>query len=441
MKKSLIRLLFKNLHIIDIENQSFIDGDILIEDGKISKLGKIKDISEITKIINCKGMQAIPGLVDIHTHLREPGEEYKETIRTASRAAVNGGFVAICGMANTTPTVDTIGTVKYILERGMKINLAKVYTYGAVTKNLEGKELSEINDLVKGGIIGLSDDGNTIMDPIILLRALSYVKMFDIPIVLHEEDINLSENGVMHEGDMQTKLGMAGIPDLSEDTITYRDLRIAEYVNGRVHITHISSKNTLEVIEIAKKRGIRVTCDVTPHHLLLNDTKIECFNTNYKMKPPLRSEEDRLSLIEGIKTGLIDIIATDHAPHAIYEKEVEFNYAPFGVTGLETAFPVLYTNLVRNDKITIFRFLELLNSNPVKYFDIDIPTDIKEGNDATFIIFSDDKEWEINTDLFESKSRNNAFLGEKVYGRIEYTIINGDMKLEKRKIDKKKKGV
>jgi dihydroorotase len=434
MKKSLNRLLFKNLHIIDIENQSFIDGDILIEDGKINKLGKIKDIGDNTKIIDCKGMQAIPGLVDIHTHLREPGEEYKETIRTASRSAVNGGFVAISGMANTTPTVDTIGTVKYILERGKEINLAKIYTYGTVTKNREGKELSEINDLVKGGIIGLSDDGNTIMDPTILLRALSYVKMFDIPIVLHEEDINLSENGVMHEGEMQTKLGMAGIPDLSEDTITYRDLRIAEYVNGRVHITHISSKNTLEVIDIAKRRGVRVTCDVTPHHLLLNDTKIECFDTNYKMKPPLRSEEDRLALIESIKTGLIDIIATDHAPHAIYEKEVEFNYAPFGVTGLETTFPVLYTNLVKSDKITIFRFLELLNSNPVKYFEIDIPIDIKEGNDATFIIFSDDKEWKIDTDLFESKSRNNAFLGEKVYGRIEYTIVNGDMKLEKRKI-------
>lgn len=435
MKKSLNRLLFKNLHIIDVENKSFIDGDILIEDGKISKIGKIEDIAENVEIIDCNGMQAIPGLVDIHTHLREPGEEYKETIRTASRAAVNGGFVAISGMANTTPTVDTIGTVKYILERGVEINLAKIYTYGAVTKNREGKELAEINDLIKGGVIGLSDDGNTIMDPKILLRALSYVKMFDIPIVLHEDDINISENGVMHEGDIQTKLGMIGIPDLSEDTITYRDLRIAEYVNGRIHITHISAKNTLGVIELAKRRGIRVTCDVTPHHLLLNDTKIESFDTNYKIKPPLRSEKDRLALIEGIKTGLIDIIATDHAPHAIYEKEVEFNYAPFGVTGLETAFPILYTNLVKNNEISIFRFLELMNSNPIKYFGINIPTDIKDGTDATFIIFSDDKEWEIDTDLFKSKSRNNAFLGEKVYGKIEYTIINGDIKAEKGKVD------
>ncbi len=433
MKKSYDRILFKNVNLIDTKNKTIEKKDILIGNGKIEKLGEINDVD--AKVIDCQGMYASPGLVDIHTHLREPGYEYKETIDTVSRAAVNGGFVAITGMANTVPAVDTAGTVRYVLERGKDVDLAKIYTYGAVTKNLEGKELAEINDLVKEGVIGLSDDGNTIMDPSLLLRALKYIKMFDIPIVLHEEDINLSEEGVMHEGKVQAKLGMVGIPDLSEDTITYRDLRIAEYVDGRVHITHVSSKNTLDVIKYAKDRNVKVTCDVTPHHLLLNDTYVETFNTNYKMKPPLRSEEDRLALVDGIKTGLIDIIATDHAPHAIYEKEVEFNYAPFGVTGLETAFPVLYTELVKKGEIDIFQLLKLMNENPVKYFKIDIPTRMQEGEDATFMIFKEE-DWKITPRYFQSKSRNNAFIDKNVGVRVMFTLVEGDMKLVEGEIKK-----
>ncbi|NIA22796.1 MAG: amidohydrolase family protein [Proteobacteria bacterium] len=432
MKKS-SKTVFKNLNIIDTKNKTIEKNDILVDGGKIIEIGKIN--AKDAEIKDCTGMFAAPGLVDIHTHLREPGYEYKETIDTASRAAVNGGFVAVAGMANTKPAVDTAGTVRYVLERGKDANLAKIYTYGAVTKNLEGKELAEINDLAKEGVIGLSDDGNTIMDPSLLLRALKYVKMFDLPIVLHEEDINISEEGVMHEGKVQAKLGMAGIPDLAEDTITYRDLRIAEYVDGRVHITHVSAKNTLDVIEYAKDRGVKVTCDVTPHHLLLNDTYIESFNTNYKMKPPLRSEDDRLALVDGIKTGLIDIIATDHAPHAVYEKEVEFNYAPFGVTGLETAFPALYTKLVETGIIDIFKLLELMNKNPVERFKLDIATNIEKGADATFMIFKKE-DWIINEGYFKSKSRNNAFLGEKVDVRVLYTLVDGDLKLNNGEIKK-----
>lgn len=432
MKKS-SKTVFKNLNIIDTKNKTIEKNDILVDGGKIIEIGKIN--AKDAEIKDCTGMFAAPGLVDIHTHLREPGYEYKETIDTASRAAVNGGFVAVAGMANTKPAVDTAGTVRYVLERGKDANLAKIYTYGAVTKNLEGKELAEINDLAKEGVIGLSDDGNTIMDPSLLLRALKYVKMFDLPIVLHEEDINISEEGVMHEGKVQAKLGMAGIPDLAEDTITYRDLRIAEYVDGRVHITHVSAKNTLDVIEYAKDRGVKVTCDVTPHHLLLNDTYIESFNTNYKMKPPLRSEDDRLALVGGIKTGLIDIIATDHAPHAVYEKEVEFNYAPFGVTGLETAFPALYTKLVETGIIDIFKLLELMNKNPVERFKLDIATNIEKGADATFMIFKKE-DWIINEGYFKSKSRNNAFLGEKVDVRVLYTLVDGDLKLNNGEIKK-----
>lgn len=432
MKKS-SKIIFKNVNIIDTKNKTIEKNDILIDEGKIIKIGKIK--AENAEVKDCTGMFASPGLVDIHTHLREPGYEYKETIDTASRAAVNGGFVAITGMANTKPAVDTAGTVRYVLERGKDVNLARIYTYGAVTKNLEGKELAEINDLAREGVVGLSDDGNTIMDPSLLLRALKYVKMFNLPIVLHEEDTNISEEGVMHEGKVQAKLGMVGIPDLAEDTITYRDLRIAEYVDGRVHVTHVSAKKTLDVIRHAKERGVKVTCDVTPHHLLLDDTCIETFNTNFKMKPPLRSEEDRLSLIDGIKKGIIDIIATDHAPHAIYEKEVEFNYAPFGVTGLETAFPVLYTKLVENGIIDIFKLLELMNKNPVEIFKLDIPKSIEEGIDATFMIFKNE-EWIINEAYFKSKSRNNAFLGEKVNVRVIYTLVDGELKLNNGEIEK-----
>ena len=432
MKKS-SKTVFKNLNIINTRNRKIERNDLLVKGDKIIDIGKIKDRD--AEIIDCDGMFAAPGLVDIHTHLREPGFEYKETIDTASMAAVNGGFVAITGMANTKPAVDTAGTVRYVLERGKDADFAKVYTYGAVTKNLEGKELAEINDLAREGVIGLSDDGNPITDPSLLLRALKYVKMFDLPIVLHEEDLAISEDGVMHEGNVQAKLGMAGIPDLAEDTMTYRDLRIAEYVNGKVHITHVSSKNTLDVIKFAKDRGVKVTCDVTPHHLLLNDSYIETFNTNYKMKPPLRSENDRLALIEGIRSGLIDIIATDHAPHAIYEKEVEFNYAPFGVTGLETAFPVLYSKLVETNTIDVFKLFELMNKNPVDRFNIDIPTTIKKGGNATFIVFNKG-EWTIDEHYFKSKSRNNAFLGDKVGVKVIHTLIDGDFKMKNGEIKK-----
>jgi len=418
-----MQLLIKNARVIDAKSKTDDCLDVLITGGKIAKLAKnIK--AKDAKIFDAKGLIVMPGLVDMHVHLREPGFEYKETILTGSKAAAAGGFTSVCCMPNTDPVVDNQEVVEFISSQSKKAGLINVFCVGAITKGLKGRELSDIGDLKAAGCVALSDDGNPVMNSEIMRRAMEYAGMFGLPIISHSEDIDLSAGGVMNEGLVSTKLGLKGIPRVAEISMVSRDIELSRYTGTPLHIAHVSCRESIDLIKKAKKQGIKVTCECTPHHFSLSEEELIDYDTNKKVNPPLRSRDDIKALIDALKDGTIDAIATDHAPHAETEKDIEFDQASFGIAGLETALGLAVLKLVDKGVLSFMDLVRKMSYNPASILNLGKGC-IYEGQDADLTVFDPNKEWEVTVDSFLSKSKNSPFIGKRLKGKVILTIAGG----------------
>ncbi len=417
-------LLIKGGRVVDPSQG--VDGqyDILIENGRVVKIEKNISETEATEVLDVDGLIVSPGFIDLHSHLRDPGQEWKEDIETGSQAAVAGGITSVCCMANTDPVNDNPAITKYIIEKAEKVGLCDVFPVGAITKGLKGEELAEIGLMVKAGAVAISDDGETPKDAKLLRNAMDYARSLGIPVFCHSEDKSLSAGGHMNEGFLSNYLGVPGMPAEAEDIGTMRDILIAKLTGAHVHICHVSSKGALEIIKRAKEEGVRVTCEITPHHFTLTEDAVRSFDTNAKMCPPLRTEEDVKMCKEALKTGIADVIATDHAPHTVDEKMVEFCQAPFGIIGFQTMLP-LSLNLVREGYISLFQLIEKISTVPARVINKkDIGT-LRRGARANIAIFDPDEEYVFTKEMIKSKSYNSPFLNEKLKGKVKFTIYNG----------------
>jgi dihydroorotase len=421
-----MNILITNGRVVDPSQELDAKLDVLIEDGLVTRVDK--KIKANVTVIDAEGLVITPGFIDLHTHLREPGQEHKETIATGTRAAVAGGYTAVCAMANTVPPNDERAVTEMIIAESARNGACRVYPIGAVSRGLKGEELAELADLRLAGCVAVSDDGKPVYNAQLMRRALEYCSMLNMPIVAHEEDANLNEGGVMHEGYYSTLLGMAGIPSASEETMVARDVILAALTKAHVHIAHLSTAGAIAVVRDARKRGVRVTCEVTPHHIALGDDAVQSFSTNLKMNPPLRSTEHREALLEAIADGTVDAIATDHAPHHFDEKNVEFDLAPFGVIGLETAFGVCYDRLVREKVIALPRLIDLLSCGPARTFALPGGT-LREGSLGDVTILDLDTRYAV-TNTFKSMSTNSPFIGETLHGRAVMTVVGGAVKFD-----------
>jgi dihydroorotase len=420
-----MNLLITGARVLDPSQELDATLDILIEGGSIARVDKKIKAANV-ETIDASGLIATPGFIDLHTHLREPGQEHKETIATGTRAAVTGGYTAVCAMANTVPPNDERAVTEMMRAEAARNGWCRVYPIGAVSKGLKGEELAELADLHAAGCVAVSDDGKPVWNAQLMRRALEYCSMLGMPVIAHEEDANLVEGGVMHEGYYSTLLGMRGIPAASEETLVARDVILARLTSAHVHIAHLSTAGAVDIVRRARAEGVKVTCEVTPHHIALGDDAVQTFSTNLKMNPPLRSEAHRQALIEGIADGTIDAIATDHAPHHFDEKNVEFDLAPFGVTGLETAFAVCYDRLVREKVIGLSRLIELLSTGPARVFNLPGGT-LRKGSLGDVTLLDLDARYQVTKD-FQSKAANSPFVGETLQGRAVATIVGGVLK-------------
>jgi len=398
-------LLFKNGLMVDPSQSICEKMDILVDNSKVMELSKDIQITSDMQVIDIENKIITPGLIDMHVHLREPGFEHKETILTGSQAAIRGGFTGIACMPNTKPAADNEGVVELIIARAKKYALADVYPIACVTKGQEGKELTEFAILNECGAVAFSDDGYTVKNSGVMRRALDYAKMLDLLIISHCEDEDLIGEGVMHEGLISTQLGLAGIPPAGEEIIIDRDIRLAELTNGRIHIAHVSTKGGVEIIRAAKKKGVKVTAEVTPHHFSLTHEAVRDYNTNTKVNPPLRTKEDVTALIKGLQDGTIDCIVTDHAPHAREEKEVEYEYAPVGISGLETAVPLAWHNLYGAGHLTMLELINALSTAPAKILGIDRGS-LKVGKIADITVIDPELTQEVKAKNFASLGKN-----------------------------------
>ena len=398
--------------------------DIQIKKGIISKVAeKIVDAKD-KQIIDAAGKYVFPGFVDLHSHLRDPGQTYKEDIVTGTRAAAKGGYTTICAMPNTDPIVDNIATVEYIKRKAKDVGSCKVLVIGALTKKAEGVEISEVASMLEGGIVAVSDDGKCVQNTKIMLNAMKYVSSFNIPIIIHAEDYNLAGKGLINAGKMSTKLGLGGIPALAEEIIISRDIMLAENLKCHLHIAHISTARSIQMVREAKQRGLYITAEVTPHHLLLNEEACSTYDTNTKVKPPLRTEKDRQACIAGLLDGTIDFVATDHAPHSDFEKEKEFSIAPFGINNFETSFASLYTGLVLNKKFDLPFLINKLSTTPAQFLKLNCG-DITKGKTADLTIADLEADVLFTPDSMLSKSNNTPYLNKSLKGKIEKTICDG----------------
>ena len=426
-RQSKEKILIKNGRVIDPANKIDAVMDILIDNGKIIEIGKkLRTPNSALRIIDASGKIITPGLIDMHVHLREPGYEYKETIKTGTEAALAGGFTSIACMPNTKPVNDNQSVTDFILDKARKEGVVNVYPVGAITKGLKGEELSEIGELKSSGVVAITDDGKPVMNSELMRRGMEYASMFDLPVISHCEDLKLSEGGVMNEGFVSTELGLKGIPDTAEVVMVARDIALAELTGAKLHIAHASTRGAVSSIREAKLRGVNVTCETAPHYFTITEKEVIGYDTNAKMNPPLRTEDNLKAIKEGLRDGTIDVIATDHAPHEVSEKEVEFDRALFGIVGLETALP-LTLRLVHDGVISISEAISKLTINPVRILGLNKGT-LSVGSDADITIIDPDKEWQVDVTKFKSKGRNSPFQGWRVKGAVEVVIVGGHIK-------------
>lgn len=431
MKKAKYDLVVKGGRVVDPALGFGTEADIFIRDGKIAKTARMsaassREIASLPEenIIDAAEKIVTPGLIDMHVHLREPGREDKETIITGCQAAAAGGFTSVCCMPNTSPAIDNQETVKFVLSRAENAD-ARVYVVGAITKALKGEELAEIGDLVKIGAVAVSDDGNYVQNPEIMRQALEYAKMFDIPIITHAEDKYLCADGIMNESYEGTRLGIKGRPAVGEVIAILRDIKLCEFVGGRLHVAHVSTAGGVDAIRQAKKEGIDVTAEAAPHHFTLTDDEIgREFNTNLRVHPPIRTKRDVEAIIEGLVDGTIDCIASDHAPHSEEEKDVEFDQAPPGMIGLETTLGLVKTRLIDKGYLPWADAIRKMTINPARVLKLPGGT-LEKGSDADIAIIDQDRKWTVKKDKFRSKSKNSPFIGWKLSGKVVYTILGG----------------
>ncbi len=418
-------LLIKNVKPLSRSHDGKTELDIRIKNGSITEIGKGLDAGNSEKVHDAKGSYLSPGWMDMHVHLREPGYEHKETIESGCRAAAFGGFTEVACMPNTKPPIHTRDVVEFIKKKSEPLAV-NVHPIGCVSKERKGKSIAEMADMQDGGAVAFSDDGDPVYNSELMRVALEYSSMLGVPIINHEEDLKLSRPGHMHEGKVSTRLGLDGTPGIAEEVMIARDILLAEFTGGHVHVAHISTAKAVELVRRAKADGIHVTTEVCAHHFDLTDEEIERqhFDTNYKMHPPLRTQEDVEAMIEGLADGTIDAICTDHAPHAIEEKEVEFIYAPNGIIGLETAWGVTGKRLLKTNKMKLKDVLAKLIDNPRKILNLDVPK-IEEGAPANLTLFNTDQEWTFEQKHIKSKSKNSPYVGSQMVGRAEAIYNKG----------------
>jgi dihydroorotase len=432
-----MKLLLTGARVIDPAQKTDSRLDILIEDGKIAKTGtqlakstRSKDADNITKIIDLDGMILVPGLIDMHTHLREPGFEYKETIASGTAAAVAGGFTSIACMPNTDPVNDNRSITEFIRRKAAEAALANVYPVGAISKDSAGSQLTEFWDLKEAGIVALSDDGKPVMNAALMRRAMEYADSLQLPVISHCEDIHLSANGVMNEGYYSTILGLNGIPGIAEEAMVSRDILIAEFTKTAVHIAHVSTAGSVRLIRDAKARGLKVTAETAPHYFTLTDESLQRYDTNFKINPPLRSAEDVQAIKEGLADGTIDVIACDHAPHGRTDKEVEFEYAANGISGLETSLG-LSLNLVSSKILTWPELIARMSLNPARILNLSKGT-LETGADADITVIDPLRQWTVDVQAFRSRGKNSPFHGLQMQGKAILTIVGGEIKYDGR---------
>lgn len=423
-----MRILIKNGIVVNPFGEKSGRIDILTDGSKVVKMGQ--DLSDDgAKTIDASGRYILPAFIDMHCHLREPGFEYKETIRTGTMAAVKGGYAAIACMANTNPAADCAAVIDFIKRKAQETGYAKVYPIGAVTKDLGGEMLAEMGELKEAGAVALSDDGKPVLNANLMRNALLYAKNFDMLIISHCEEPSLANGGFMNEGAVSTELGLKGISRAAEEVMVARDVLIAESYHARIHIAHISTKGSVEIIRQAKKRGVKATCETTPHYFSLTEEAVRGFDTNAKVNPPLRTKEDVSAIIEGLKDGTIDVIATDHAPHHADEKNVEFAYALNGISGLETAFSLCVMNLLEPGVLTIENIVKLLSFTPAKLLGIPGGV-IKEGETADLCIINMEHSYTLTNDMMVSMGKNTPLIGRTMQGLVTHTMVDGRLLLD-----------
>ncbi|MDD5614330.1 MAG: dihydroorotase [Candidatus Omnitrophica bacterium] len=425
-------LVIKNGIVADLENRDFIKADILIKDNRIVKIGK-KINQASAKYVDAENKYVLPGLIDMHAHLREPGREDEEDIESGSYSALSGGFTTICCMPNTQPPIDNAGLVRFIKDKADSFGIISVHPVGAITKERAGVEITEMIKMKEAGCIAFSDDGSWVSSSLLMRRAMEYSLSCGALLILHCEDSSLSKSGLMNEGVFSVKMGLSGIPRESEIVAVQRDIEIARLTGARVHFTHLSCKESVALIAKAKKDGLKVTADVTPHHLIMTEDDVAGYDTNAKVNPPLRTAQDRAALIEGIKTGAIDAIATDHAPHSKEEKDCEFQEPSFGMIGFERALAGVL-KIAKENKIDIFTVIEKMSLNPARILSLKNKALLKEGYDADIIIVDFDTEWAFNEDSVVSKSKNSPFIGKSFKGRVKTAVSKGSLLLNNFKI-------
>jgi dihydroorotase len=429
-----LKILLRGGRVIDPASKRDETADVLIDGGKIAAIERnIREggAAEGAATFNAEGLVVAPGLVDMHVHFREPGQEYKEDIASGSRAAAAGGVTSVACMPNTDPPLDNDALIAQVVKRGIEVGLCRVHPIAAITRGIEGREITEMMLMRQAGAVGFSDDGRPVADARVMRRALEYARLTDVPVISHCEETSLSAGGHMHEGAVSTRLGIKGIPAASEDLGVARDVRLAEITGGRLHVCHVSSARSVEIIREAKARGVRVTAEGTPHHFTLTDEACEGFDSNTKMNPPLRSAEDREAVIQGLIDGTLDAIATDHAPHAEREKLVEFDRAPFGIIGLETSLALAITSLVVPGHLELASILRLMSTAPSAILGLDSGT-LKKGAQADVVVFDPNMAWTFEHEDIRSKSQNTPFLGYPLTGRVLLTIHDGKIVHERK---------
>jgi dihydroorotase len=421
-----MKLLIANGHLIDPAAEENTGMSVLIEDGKVAAwLKPNESFPEDAEVFDATGLVVAPGFIDMHVHLREPGQEHKETIASGCAAAVAGGWTSVCPMPNTQPVNDNAAITRYMIEQAERAALANVFPIGAITKSSDGVELAEMGEMKAAGAVAVSDDGRPVPSAGTMRRAMQYAYDFDLPVIDHCEDKSLSFGGVMHEGRVSLRLGLRGMPAIAEEIDAVRDILIAKETGAHIHIAHVSTKGTLEAIRWAKAEGVNVTCEVTPHHFTLTDDSVEGYDTNTKMAPPLRSDEHLQAVIEGLRDGTIDAIATDHAPHHADEKALEYDRAPFGITGLETGIGLAFERLVHTGLIGLVRLVELCSVNPARIFNLAGRGTLSSGSIADITILDPDLKWTYSSAGSMSKSRNSPFDGWSFTGAAVATVVGG----------------